>query len=79
MDTGNNNNLATVVKANFQPYGVDFTGGPTGRFCDGKVPSDIIGIYNIITLCYLFCFNLKSFDLMTHDELSKGKNFVSKC
>ncbi|CAI0382538.1 unnamed protein product [Linum tenue] len=42
MDTGNNNNLATVVKANFQPYGVDFTGGPTGRFCDGKVPSDII-------------------------------------
>ncbi|CAI0435570.1 unnamed protein product [Linum tenue] len=42
MDTGNNNNLATIIKCNFQPYGVDFNGGPTGRFCDGKIPSDII-------------------------------------
>ncbi|CAN1127366.1 GDSL esterase/lipase At3g43570 [Linum perenne] len=43
MDTGMNNNLATVVKCNFVPYGSDFQGGiPSGRFCDGKVPSDII-------------------------------------
>ncbi|CAN0871977.1 GDSL esterase/lipase EXL3 [Linum grandiflorum] len=43
MDTGNNNNLPTTIKCNFPPYGVDFNGGnPTGRFCDGKIPSDII-------------------------------------
>ncbi|KAI4316965.1 hypothetical protein L6164_024886 [Bauhinia variegata] len=43
MDTGNNNNIKTIVKCNFPPYGKDFQGGvPTGRFCNGKVPSDLI-------------------------------------
>ncbi|XP_027330096.1 GDSL esterase/lipase EXL1-like [Abrus precatorius] len=44
MDTGNNNNnLATPARCNFPPYGKDFKGGmPTGRFSNGKVPSDLI-------------------------------------
>ncbi|RZB70256.1 GDSL esterase/lipase EXL1 [Glycine soja] len=44
MDTGNNNNnLITSARSNFPPYGQDFKGGiPTGRFCNGKVPSDIL-------------------------------------
>ncbi|KAL4368516.1 hypothetical protein GQ457_05G012200 [Hibiscus cannabinus] len=42
VDPGNNNNLATIAKGNFLPYGRDFKGGPTGRFSNGKVPSDII-------------------------------------
>ncbi|KAF7829551.1 GDSL esterase/lipase EXL3-like [Senna tora] len=43
LDTGNNNNLNTLTKSNFPPYGVNFIGAkPTGRFCDGKVPSDLI-------------------------------------
>ncbi|KAL5557838.1 hypothetical protein UlMin_034049 [Ulmus minor] len=43
MDTGNNNDLKSVVKCNFPPYGQDFYGQkPTGRFGNGKVPSDII-------------------------------------
>uniref|UniRef100_A0A7N0R7Z1 GDSL esterase/lipase n=1 Tax=Kalanchoe fedtschenkoi TaxID=63787 RepID=A0A7N0R7Z1_KALFE len=43
VDTGNNNGLNTIVKANFRPYGRDFKGGqPTGRFSNGKVPSDIL-------------------------------------
>ncbi|KAH0916062.1 hypothetical protein HID58_030508, partial [Brassica napus] len=43
MDTGNNNNLSTFLKSNFPPYGKDFPGGlATGRFSDGKVPSDLI-------------------------------------
>jgi hypothetical protein len=47
MDTGNNNNIKTIVKCNFPPYGQDFEGGiPTGRFCNGKNPSDLIGIYD---------------------------------
>ncbi|CAJ2635816.1 unnamed protein product [Trifolium pratense] len=41
LDTGNNNFVATIIKANFKPYGRDFIGGkPTGRFCNGRIPSD---------------------------------------
>lgn len=44
MDTGNNNNLPTLLKCNFPPYGKDYPGGfATGRFSDGRVPSDLIG------------------------------------
>ncbi|KAE8720694.1 GDSL esterase/lipase EXL2 [Hibiscus syriacus] len=43
VDAGNNNNLRTLVKCNFPPYGKDFHGGvPTGRFCNGKIPSDLV-------------------------------------
>ncbi|XP_019433880.1 PREDICTED: GDSL esterase/lipase EXL1-like [Lupinus angustifolius] len=43
MDTGNNNNVLTLTRSNFPPYGKDFKGGiPTGRFSNGKVPSDFI-------------------------------------
>ncbi|KAJ9546166.1 hypothetical protein OSB04_025873 [Centaurea solstitialis] len=43
VDTGNNNNLETIFKVNYPPYGKDFYGGqPTGRFSNGKVPSDFI-------------------------------------
>ncbi|CAI9761549.1 unnamed protein product [Fraxinus pennsylvanica] len=41
VDVGNNNNLETIVKANFPPYGRDFVNRkPTGRFCNGKLASD---------------------------------------
>lgn len=44
VDTGNNNNLITLAKSNFPPYGKDFMGGiATGRFSNGKLPSDLIG------------------------------------
>ncbi|XP_057529544.1 GDSL esterase/lipase At4g26790-like [Amaranthus tricolor] len=43
VDTGNNNELSTILKSNFQPYGRDFFGGrPTGRFSNGRLPSDFI-------------------------------------
>ncbi|XWS24518.1 hypothetical protein CRYUN_Cryun28dG0109700 [Craigia yunnanensis] len=44
VDTGNNNNnLNTPARCNFPPYGRDLQGGiPTGRFSNGKVPSDFI-------------------------------------
>ncbi|KAG5536965.1 hypothetical protein RHGRI_024409 [Rhododendron griersonianum] len=35
MDPGNNIFLNTFVKVNFTPYGIDFPGGPTGRFTNG--------------------------------------------
>ncbi|XP_010943227.3 GDSL esterase/lipase At4g26790 [Elaeis guineensis] len=43
VDSGNNNQIATVLKSNFHPYGRDFIGGrPTGRFCNGRLPTDLI-------------------------------------
>ncbi|KAJ4757313.1 GDSL esterase/lipase [Rhynchospora pubera] len=43
VDPGNNNKLRTSAKANFAPYGMNFYGGqPTGRFCDGRLATDIL-------------------------------------
>ncbi|CAI0439324.1 unnamed protein product [Linum tenue] len=43
VDTGNNNHLSTVFKANFPPYGQDFPGHvATGRFSNGKLVPDFL-------------------------------------
>lgn len=44
VDTGNNNNnILSLARSNFPPYGRDFKGGvPTGRYSNGKVPSDLL-------------------------------------
>ncbi|RWW75063.1 hypothetical protein BHE74_00016931 [Ensete ventricosum] len=42
VDVGNNDYLKTIFKADFPPYGRDFKNHePTGRFCDGKLATDI--------------------------------------
>lgn len=43
IDNGNNNNLPSFAKANYFPYGIDFNGGPTGRFSNGYTMVDEIG------------------------------------
>ncbi|KAL9362127.1 hypothetical protein Peur_044912 [Populus x canadensis] len=46
VDVGNNNNLTTLIKANFLPYGRDYvTHRPTGRFCNGKLATDFTAEY----------------------------------
>ncbi|KAJ4977403.1 hypothetical protein NE237_002509 [Protea cynaroides] len=43
VDSGNNNQIRTVLKSNHHPYGRDFLGGqPTGRFSNGRLPPDFI-------------------------------------
>ncbi|CAK7325968.1 unnamed protein product [Dovyalis caffra] len=42
VDTGNNNYIHTLFKANFLPYGQDYPGGPTGRFSNGKLIPDMM-------------------------------------
>ncbi|KAG0473156.1 hypothetical protein HPP92_015013 [Vanilla planifolia] len=43
VDPGNNNAILTTVKCNFPPYGKDFVHQQaTGRFSNGKIPSDLM-------------------------------------
>ncbi|CAN1230301.1 GDSL esterase/lipase At1g29670 [Linum grandiflorum] len=42
VDNGNNNRLQSLARADYMPYGIDFPGGPTGRFCNGKTTVDVI-------------------------------------
>ncbi|XP_022892527.1 GDSL esterase/lipase At4g26790-like [Olea europaea var. sylvestris] len=43
VDAGNNNQISTMLKSNFRPYGRDFFGGKaTGRFSNGRIPPDFI-------------------------------------
>ncbi|XP_042495002.1 GDSL esterase/lipase EXL3-like [Macadamia integrifolia] len=75
IDAGNNNNLKTLVKCNFPPYGRDFMGGiPTGRFSNGKVPTDFLvedlGIKELLP-AYLDP-TLKPSDLLTGVSFASG-------
>ncbi|OVA13600.1 Lipase [Macleaya cordata] len=42
VDTGNNNYIVSLSKANYVPYGIDF-GKSTGRYTNGRTIVDIIG------------------------------------
>jgi hypothetical protein len=42
VDTGNNNAVHTLTKADYSPYGKDLNG--TGRFSNGRIPPDMIGL-----------------------------------
>lgn len=54
VDNGNNNQLQSLARANYMPYGVDFPEGPTGRFSNGKTTVDVVG-----KLSYQIQFSLK--------------------
>ncbi|KAJ4980489.1 hypothetical protein NE237_031326 [Protea cynaroides] len=46
VDPGNNNYINTIFRSNFQPYGRDFPNQvPTGRFSNGRIPTDFIASY----------------------------------
>nr|XP_016510192.1 PREDICTED: GDSL esterase/lipase EXL3-like [Nicotiana tabacum] len=75
VDQGNNNDMTTLAKCNFPPYGKDFKGGiPTGRFCNGKTPPDILveelGIAELVP-AYLDP-NLNTEDLKTGVSFASG-------
>ncbi|KAF8409636.1 hypothetical protein HHK36_005714 [Tetracentron sinense] len=72
VDAGNNNQISTILKSNFEPYGRDFEGNlPTGGFSKGRIPPDFISeafgikptvpayldpIYNITDFASGVCF-----------------------
>ena len=44
VDSGNNNFLPSISKANYPPFGVDFADGKsTGRFNNSRIEGDFIG------------------------------------
>lgn len=58
-DAGNNNQLNTLAKANYPPYGLDFPGGiPTGRFSNGLTFVDRISKY---IYCFFFFYLQRPF------------------
>ncbi|XP_074269770.1 GDSL esterase/lipase At5g45670-like isoform X2 [Silene latifolia] len=71
-DAGNNNDLITVAKANYPPYGVDFPGGlATGRFTNGLTIIDIItGLLGIKEL-------IPPFNKASGADILKGVNYAS--
>ncbi|KAJ8439809.1 hypothetical protein Cgig2_029069 [Carnegiea gigantea] len=75
IDPGNNNHLMTLIKCNFPPYGKDFKGGiPTGRFSNGKIPTDMLAEALSIKE-YVAAYldpNLKSEDLLSGVSFASG-------
>ncbi|XP_076948595.1 GDSL esterase/lipase At1g29660-like [Bidens hawaiensis] len=71
VDSGNNNELVTTAKANYQPYGVDFPHGVTGRFTNGRTMADMIG-----ELLDLDEF-IPTHATVTDQQISKGINYAS--
>ncbi|KAM3693937.1 hypothetical protein ACJW31_07G022900 [Castanea mollissima] len=70
-DNGNNNNLVTKAKANYQPYGIDFPWGPTGRFTNGRNLVDIIAEH------LGFNNSIPPFATASGQEILKGVNYAS--
>ncbi|XP_057810530.1 GDSL esterase/lipase At1g29670-like [Salvia miltiorrhiza] len=42
VDSGNNNDLDTIARVDYSPYGVDFPYGATGRFTNGLTTADFL-------------------------------------
>ncbi|KAK7399741.1 hypothetical protein VNO78_10930 [Psophocarpus tetragonolobus] len=70
-DSGNNNNLRTEAKVNYLPYGIDFPGGPTGRFTNGKTAVDIL------TELLGFDGYIPPFANTSASDILKGVNYAS--
>ncbi|KAL6219263.1 hypothetical protein ACLB2K_012469 [Fragaria x ananassa] len=44
IDVGNNNFISSFARSNYYPYGIDFRGGPSGRFTNGRTSIDMLAV-----------------------------------
>ncbi|XP_044512235.1 GDSL esterase/lipase At1g71691-like [Mangifera indica] len=70
IDNGNNNNLPSFAKANYYPYGIDFNGGPTGRFSNGYTMVDAIAVELGLPL-------IPAYSEASGDQVLHGINYAS--
>ncbi|KZV33100.1 GDSL esterase/lipase-like [Dorcoceras hygrometricum] len=70
IDNGNNNNLASLAKANYFPYGIDFSGGSTGRFSNGYTIVDTIAELLGLPL-------VPPYSEVSGDQMRYGVNYAS--
>lgn len=47
VDVGNSNFLNSRARSNYYPYGVDYSGGASGRSTNGKTFTDLLGTLSI--------------------------------
>ncbi|MED6109954.1 hypothetical protein PIB30_038477 [Stylosanthes scabra] len=71
VDNGNNNQLQSLARADYLPYGIDFPTGPSGRFSNGKTTVDVIA--------ELLGFDdyIPPFATASGDDILKGVNYAS--
>ncbi|KAH7670731.1 GDSL lipase/esterase protein [Dioscorea alata] len=72
VDDGNNNYLASIAKANYYPYGIDFFQGPTGRFSNGKTVIDFL--CELLGLPYIPAYTTPG---LNGTRLINGVNYAS--
>ncbi|OMP11728.1 Lipase, GDSL [Corchorus olitorius] len=70
IDNGNNNDLPSFAKANYFPYGIDFNGGPTGRFSNGYTMVDEIASLLGLPL-------IPAYSEASGDDVLHGVNYAS--
>ncbi|KAJ8770013.1 hypothetical protein K2173_009096 [Erythroxylum novogranatense] len=70
VDNGNNNYLASLARANYYPYGIDFSEGPTGRFSNGYTMVDKIAELLGLPL-------IPAYYEASGDEVLHGVNYAS--
>ncbi|EOA32319.1 hypothetical protein CARUB_v10015581mg [Capsella rubella] len=71
FDNGNNNDLNTIAKVNYSPYGIDFARGPTGRFSNGR------NIPDFIAELVKFNNNIPPFTKASTEQAHTGINYAS--
>ena len=72
VDNGNNNDILSLARANYRPYGIDFHEGPPGRFTNGRTMVDFLS-----DMLRLRPPLLPPYATARPEDLPRGVNFAS--